>query len=386
MKTAANICLWAWLLLFAGGLWAQEVEEPKTAFSGYLKDLRAAYISTLPGQDLVLDNFLHNRLNFRWFPDPHWTVALEARTRLFYGQFVSFNPNYAELIDYNDYLDLSWTWANGDAVVGHSILDRAYVEYRKGKFEARLGRQRINWGITTVWNPNDIFNAFNFFDWDYEERPGSDALRLQYYTGFASRVELAVKMGNSLDEAVIAGLWKFNRWNYDFQLLGGIARGDANLGAGWAGNIGQLGFKGEATYFHPYAADNPESGSVSAALGWDYSLANGTYLQLGGLYNSLGTTRYDGTNLLSLDVSAKNLFPFRYSIILQGAYPASPLFNISFGVTYSPGPHATILLPGLSYSLKENLDLDLLGQLFYVDTGRFESLANVLFLRVKWSF
>jgi hypothetical protein len=386
MKTTIKTYLWISLLLLASGLWAQEAEAPKVKVSGYLKDLRAAYISTFPGQDLVLDNFLHNRLNFRWFPDEHWTVAVEARTRFFYGQFVALTPGYAELIDYNDYLDLSWTWANGDAVVGHSILDRAYVEYRRGKFEARLGRQRINWGITTVWNPNDIFNAFNFFDWDYEERPGSDALRLQYYTGYASRVELAIKVGETLDEAVIAGLWKFNRWNYDFQLLGGVANGDATLGLGWAGYLGSLGFKGEASYFHPYAANSPAENGISATLGWDYSLANGTYLQLGGLYNSLGATRYDGTNVLSFDVSAKNLFPFRYSVIVQGAYPVSPLFNASFGVLYSPGPHATILLPGLTYSLQENLDLDLLGQLFLVDTGRFESLANVLFLRVKWSF
>jgi hypothetical protein len=90
--------------------------------------------------------------------------------------------------------------------------------------------------------------------------------------------------------------------------------------------------------------------------------------------------------VLSFDVSAKNLFPFRYSMTVQGAYPISPLFNASFGVMYSPGPHATILLPGLTCSLVENPDLDLLGQLFLVDTGRFESLAYVVFLRVKWSF
>ncbi|HVB02111.1 MAG TPA: hypothetical protein VNE41_00190, partial [Chitinophagaceae bacterium] len=27
----------------------------------------------------------------------------------------------------------------------------------------RLGKQRINWGKTLVWNPNDWFNTFNLF-------------------------------------------------------------------------------------------------------------------------------------------------------------------------------------------------------------------------------
>jgi hypothetical protein len=261
-------------LLFLGSTLAgqSEDQEPKVEFSGYLKDLRAAYINSLPGQELILDNFLHNRLNFRWFPHHNWTVALEARNRFFYGEFVKLNPGYAELIDYNDYLDLSWTWLEEPSAVGHSILDRAFVAFQKDKFEARLGRQRINWGITTVWNPNDIFNAFNFFDWDYEERPGSDALRLQYHAGYASRLEVSAKMGDSLGSAVIAGLWKFNKWNYDIQLLGGIANGDATVGPGRAGYIEYTGSKGEASYFHPYENRTDTSGTLSAIGGLDYTL------------------------------------------------------------------------------------------------------------------
>lgn len=386
MRSHAKLFWICILILWVGPILGQNQEEPKVDFSGYVKDLRAAYINTLPGQDLVLDNFLHNRLDFRWFPHENWTVTLEARNRFFYGQFVTLNPNYAELVDYNDYLDLSWTWMDETSVVGHSILDRAFVQYSKGKFEARLGRQRINWGVTTVWNPNDIFNAFNFFDWDYEERPGSDALRLQYYTGFASRVELAVKMGKTLDQTVIAGLWKFNKWNYDIQLLGGIAQGDATLGLGWAGYIQGLGFKGEFTYFHPYRDWAETEGSLSATIGVDYSFSSGLYIQLGGLFNSLGVTEYDGTSLLNFNVSAKNLSPFKYNVIVQGAFPVSPLFNASFGLMYSPGPHSTILFPGVTYSLKENWDLDFLGQIFLAEDDGFRSLANVLFLRMKWSF
>ena len=53
-------------------------------------------------------------------------------------------------------------------------------DYRDNKINFRIGRQRINWGTTTIWNPNDIFNAYNFLDFDYEERPGMDGGKFQY--------------------------------------------------------------------------------------------------------------------------------------------------------------------------------------------------------------
>lgn len=32
-----------------------------------------------------------------------------------------------------------------------------------------------------AWNPNDWFNTYNYFDFDYEERPGTDAIRVRVY-------------------------------------------------------------------------------------------------------------------------------------------------------------------------------------------------------------
>ena len=48
-----------------------------------------------------------------------------------------------------------------------------------------------------------------------------------------------------------AGMYKFNKWTYDFQVLGGWWNEDVALGAGWAGNLKAASFKGEVTYFQP---------------------------------------------------------------------------------------------------------------------------------------
>ena len=81
-----------------------------------------------------------------------------------------------------------------DSVVFNTTIDRVFLEYNKNDWEVRVGRQRINWGINLAWNPNDVFNAYSFFDFDYEERPGSDAIRIRKYTGIASSVELAANI------------------------------------------------------------------------------------------------------------------------------------------------------------------------------------------------
>ncbi|MCG8318265.1 MAG: hypothetical protein MI921_02070 [Cytophagales bacterium] len=53
--------------------------------------------------------------------------------------------------------------------------------WRKGCYQV-IGKHRINWGKSYVWNPNDVFNAYSFFDFDYEERRGTDALLIKYTT------------------------------------------------------------------------------------------------------------------------------------------------------------------------------------------------------------
>ena len=76
-------------------------------------------------------------------------------------------------------------------------------------------------------------------------------LGFQYYGDDMSSFEGAVQIGNSLDSSVIAGLWKFNKWKYDFQFLAANYFKDIAIGTAWAGNIKKAGFKTEVSYFQP---------------------------------------------------------------------------------------------------------------------------------------
>lgn len=361
-------------------------EPPKLTLDGYVKDLLTANFSD--PDNLLFDNLIHNRLNLKWYPTSQLRGYVEFRNRLFLGESLKLIPDYGSYVDVNnDYFDLSVLPLNNEDAVLHMMVDRAYLQWTKDQLEVSLGRQRVNWGQNLVWNPNDIFNAYSFFDFDYEERPGSDALRVQYYTGVASSVEAAIKVADSWDEVVAAGIWRTNKWNYDFQAFAGKMKEHGVVGIGWAGNLGNAGFKGEATWFSKTEARRAQ---VMASASWDYSFANSTYMNFSVLYNSAGAHHPGGSalgafSLNKLDV--RNLSPYQWSVFGQGTYPFHPLVNGGLSAMVFPSDLGFFVSPFVTYSLVSNLDLDLLGQLFWGDAGEgYTMLARVGYLRAKWSF
>lgn len=383
-------------LLSCSFLMHAQTPERKWELNGYVKNLQTLLFFNDAYPDLqqlklvdtfLQDNLLHNRLNFKWYPNEHWTLHAEARNRIFFGDLVKATPDYGAQIDdvNNDYFDLSAVLLNSNGWVVHTMLDRLFLEYLAGNWEIRLGRQRVNWGISTVWNPNDVFNAFSFTDFDYEERPGSDALRVKYYTGFASSLEIVVRAFDHWDKGTVAGLWRFNKWKYDFQLLGGYTERFLTLGGGWAGNIKNAGFKGEFNHF--YALDEDQQNAFAATIGVDYSFSNSIYLNLGLLYNSLGSQEAPISGLFSFELSARNLYPYRWAVFTQVSLPFTPLLTGGVALIYSPVEvHPLFFNPTLTYSIKENWDLDLLGQLVFNQDGGYTSPIQAAFLRLKFSF
>lgn len=358
--------------------------------NGYMKDLRT--FNLVDGLDsIVIDNLWHNRINFAWYANDNITAKIELRNRVFYGEFVRSFPAYGTIISNQAGLvDLSFNLINEKSLIFNTTIDRLYVEYTKDKWEVRAGRQRINWGVNLAWNPNDIFNAYSFFDFDYEERPGSDALRIKRYTGVASSVELAVSGGQDSEDLVVAGLWKWNKWNYDFQLLAGKARNDFVVGAGWAGSIKNTGFKGEVSWFKPF--DENKSGAFETLL-WsmsvDYSFSNSIYVNGSFLINSgLEENTQNGINTISLNqLDTKNVLPYPYATFLQVSYPLNPLISVGFSWMTFPGEEAYFMNPTFTASVFNNFDLDLLAQLFYEKhQGEYQAISKAVFLRMKYSF
>ena len=398
---------------------AQDDGLSNWAFKGYIKNMSTFSWSPYLGDTLWYDNLTHNRLNLAWYPNDDFTVIVEMRNRLFLGSSVKNFDNYGELIDSNnDFFDLSYTASSENAVL-NMMFDRLYVQWVKNDWEIKLGRQRINWGVNLAWNPNDWFNAYSFFDFDYEERPGSDAVRATYYTGVASSVEVAAKIADTPDQFVAAGLYKMNKNSYDIQFLGGFAQGDGSLGTGWAGNLGLASLKGELTYFIPvvettantnYLIDPSDttyfldingnkiklsekySSMFLGAISVDYSFKNSLYLNGSIMYSSIGD--YDANLFGSAigqqlgDFTVRDLSPYPWSSFIQASYQFTPLLFGGGAIMFYPGTNNFFINPMLTYSIITNLDIDAVGQLFFGDNqnGSYDAISKSVFVRVKWSF
>ena len=361
-------------------------EKPKClTLNGYLTTMQSAMFDSLSGP-LLNDYLIHNRLNFKGYLNKNITFAAEFRNRLFTGDMVRSGSFYARQIGSDQGLaDLSWNIINEQSFFLNTTLDRIWVDFNFGKFQARAGRQRINWGQTLVWNPNDIFNAYSFFDFDYIERPGSDAVRIQYYPSSSSAVELAIK-ADYKDRITSAVLYRFNKWGYDIQFLAGSFNNtDLVAGAGWSGAIGSVSFRGEASWFQPAKYFSDSTGTGIFTTGVDKSFKNNSTAQLQIMYCNnpvkidLFNTLYTG------NLSTKDLAFSRFTAFGQFSYPVTPLLNLSISAMWFPDLKGYFAGPTFDYSLAENIDFSIFWQHFdsRINSG---TIINLVFLRAKVSF
>lgn len=377
-------------LLWLPGYPQDTLRQSSLVFNGYVKDVETAIFQQL-SRDIITANFLYSRLNFKWLPSSSVTASVEMRNRLIWGSMLKSYPGYGRAVAFDaGFADLSFNAVDKRSVLLNVSVDRAWLQYSADKLQLIAGRQRINWGQTFVWNPNDIFNTYSYFDFDYEEKPGCDALRLQYYPSATSLFEVAAKVSWQR-KATVAGLYRFNRWTYDFQLIGGLVdEADIAVGAGWSGQLLRGGFRGEATCFFPTRSTSSGSaGVLVTSVGYDYTLKNSLLLQLEVLYNGNrdSATAFSPNQLAGSALSAKNLFVPDLSVFGSASYPVTPLVSCSLSGIVNPKGNLLFIIPSVSISLMENLELGLNGQLlWHYGSGLAYQDMNVLFARLKWSF
>ena len=361
-------------------------DKKSISLSGYITTMQSSVFDSLSGPFLN-ENLLHNRLNFKGYVNDNITFSAEFRNRLFTGDRVRLGKYYTALIGAdNGWVDLSWNVIEKQSFLFNTTIDRLWIDLHFNNFQVTAGRQRINWGQTFVWNPNDIFNAYSFFDFDYVEKPGSDAVRLQYFPSSSSAAELAVKV-DSDNDVTAAGLYRFNQWGYDIQFLAGVVNGeDIVIGTGWSGAIGSLSFRGEASWFDPYKDFPGNESTVLVTTGFDRIFKDNSTAQVQVMYCNNPLVLNDFTSFYSGSLSSKDLAFSRFSAFGQFTWAVTPLLNMTVSAMWFPDLEGYFAGPSLDYSLAENLDFSLLWQHFDSIMAGTRSKINLGFLRLKYSF
>lgn len=381
------------LLSLAIGVFSQSSDSE----GGWTDNFRInGYVQDMPSVDFLrgvdgfnFNNTLHNRINMRYRPNDNFNFVVEFRNRLIAGDMIKdFYPFIVDMLKEDGGLvDASFVPYSGDNWLWHVMSDRFYVDWRHENLQIRIGRQRINWGINMVSNPNDLFNTYSFFDIDYPERPGADAIRVQYFTGDLSRFDFAFSPDRDFENSTAALMYAFNRNAYDFQVVGGYFRNRLAIGGGWAGSIGMSGFKGEVTAFNDFDKfDSFNNIDIVASVSFDYIFPNTLYVMLEGLYN--GGHSVIGQNLFMMTepMRADNIFLSKYAVTASAMYPISPVLSTSFAGSYMPDMNAFYVSPNLTYSVVTNLDASILAQYFFFDDKDLSLEMLAFYMQVKWSF
>lgn len=323
-------------------------------------------------------HLIHNRLNMRGYFGDNFTLGFELRNRAMFGDLQTIQRDQG-------WVDMSFYVFEKPKFIFHTMIDRLWLKYQKNKLEISIGRQRVNWGINTIWNSNDLFNAYNFIDFDYVERPGSDVLRVIYSGDNLSSFEF-IYMPNKSRRNIYAAMYKLNKIGYDFQFIAANYFDDLVLGGGWAGNIKKAGFKGELSYF----INNNFNNTLSLSTSLDYSFKDGYYLLGSYLYNSQGSNSPGLLNFINITdniLSPKNLMPSKNSYLLQISKSISPPLNSSLTIMYGSGINFLFLSPNISYDINDKFDIGIIGQLFFMeDSGSLTNLLRGIYLQTRFSF
>lgn len=368
------------LLLLPGILIAQ----PSVDFRGYVKELGSLALNN----DLTTanyDNIIHQRHETTIDFGSNFEFQVDLRTRILTGYSIENTPGYADYLSRDPgFVDMSWILFDSKKVILHSTVDRLQLNYYKGSWELTLGRQRLNWGKSYVWNPNDLFNAYAYLDFDYEERPGSDALSIAYNWSYASSINLGFGFGDSWEESILAGMYRGNLGEYDIQAILGSYKGELILGTGWSGYLKNAGFNGELSVF---LDNNLGESTLTATLGSDYMFSNGLFLNTAVLYNGGYNSDVNALSQLVEPPSPSNLYIEKTGYFVNGSLAITPLISANLGAMGSFNAPIYIFIPQLSVSLSENLDFLILAQLLKgTQLADFTNTPNLFYFRLKWSY
>jgi hypothetical protein len=316
------------------------------------------------------------------------TVALEVKERLFLGENASrlasmITPPATALPHFD------WTESHrGEGVYAETGIDRLWIDATCGDLEVRAGRQRVAWGTNLVWNPIDVFNPSSWLDFDNEEKPGTDAIRAQYYLGPASEIDAAWAPGRRVTDTDAAVRIKVNRWGYDWMWIGGRRADDHVAGFGWTGSVAGGGFRGEALLGRPRSGpDRTGRGYLNASISGDYTFANTTYLQVSGLFESRGTTGDAGGLELLEAVARGDLSPGRWALFGEIAKDLTPLWRADLVAIVNPSDGSSYLGPTLTWSATPNTDVTAQALLFAGRDGtEFGGDGRIWMVRAKYSF
>ncbi len=341
-----------------------------------------------PFDEALWQNITCQRLIFNWSINKNFDIQISNQTNLSFGNSTLLRLVKETSTDNHNLLKLSCLLIDKEDKWLNLALDRLLMRWSTDKLEVSLGRQRINWGNTVLWHPNDIFDSSPFLNFTYPERMGCDAVRAAYYHNEVATSELAVS-ADKRGSPTIAILHRNLYRNLDFQLLGGVyKRYHWVAGGGFTTELNEFSIRFEGSYFHDSRKESDKVDVVQASIGIDKIFQNNFILQAEALYTNKPD---DITDLISsymyTEYSLRRLTTSRWSFAGQIYYPFSGLFSINALMAYLPDQSAVYVGVGMNYLISQNLEASAMVHAFDLNINESYPMDGRMgTLQVKYFF
>ncbi|MCY9853539.1 hypothetical protein [Vibrio mediterranei] len=340
----------------------------------------------------TLDHLIHQRFNYEYRFSSSFRFNAGMRNRVLAGDSLNA-PFYSEITAAdNGYFDLSRNLVDNDNMIINSQFDRLYFDWKGDDWSSRIGRYRVNWAMNTIWNPNDLYNSYSIYDFDYEERPGTDAISLSRKLGFASSIDFVYSPNKDSNLQRYSARYLFNHNGWDMQVLAGRSGLDYVLGGGFAGDINGAGFRGELTWFDPWKSEYQGQSyekTIVSSIETDYSFG-GRRNWIGRasvLYISEPQQAIDAAVYLTLPLTARTLSFTKFTGYADLGFDITPLSRFTMSGSYYQDGSFFVGLSN-SYSLSDDWQLLTVLQRFDGSSGSLfgATPSTLLFANIKWSF
>lgn len=386
MRPVLNI-FFVFLLLTVGG--KHLAAQPKSFFFSGRADIFAVGLNetitdnttTILSANIDLKVDLHLGRNIR--------LHGELKNHGYFGAFLKDYPGYT-FLNFNryDWVDLNRVWNDDTLAVSYSRLDQAWVHYRSGAFEIRLGRQIINWSQTLVWNVSDIFNTYTLTNIHNPVKQGSDALRLSWYPGPVSMVEFAAKL-NYYNELTAAIMYRLNHNSFDFQMQTGVVEDtDWMFGGGLVYTKNRLGARSDFIYYIPYHINTRDKNTLLVSAGMEYVFTNDFLLQVEMLYNQMHNHQTNNLfrRFYNITASPKVLSVSEWNLSFNASYNITNPLKVSLLSVWFIDYEGYTIMPSMHYDLFRNTELLLSYNSIVFDINNRREKINVGTIRLKYYF
>lgn len=351
--------------------------------SGYYKNLliHSTTLSAFPDRTTYLVD--QNRLRLRINGDVGENVFYDIQydNEIFLGNYLDTDQfAFQKNLEPDTEWDLDDTYVDNESVYAKHLLYRAFLTAALSSVDIRFGRQRVAWGTAMLWNPMDILNPFNPLQLERQERQGIDAILVDWNYGVLSRLSAVYAKQRSGDSRAMR--WRSNVSGTDISLMVGEFRDNRVGGLDFAGQIDDIGIRGEMTVTDTTAGDT----YVQGIIGFDYTFPSTLSFNVEAYYNGQGnsdTLDYDFSRLLTGEIQSLA----KHYLGGYVSYDITPLLQSRNYLILNLDDSSMFLAPSLVYSINDNTEGVAGIQAYEGNSGsEFGSLENIYYFQIQRYF